>query len=165
MFSCKVLVGPIATDKEYHAGETICLELSDANTLAGLGIVEIGEEVKPKLVAQVTPAPVPAPAVEPTPVAEIPAPAVEPTPVIEIPAPAVEPTPVAEIPAPAAESTPVIEVPAPAVEPTPVIEIPAPVAEPTTTIELTPEELAEFEASPLGQQSDVAEKIKGKVKK
>jgi hypothetical protein len=126
MFSCKVLFGPIATDKEYHAGETICLELSDANTLSDLGIVEIGEEVKPRLVAQVTPAPVPAPAVEPTPVAEIPAPAVEPTPVIEVPAPA---------------------------------------AEPTTTIELTPEELAEFEASPLGQQSDVAEKIKGKVKK
>jgi hypothetical protein len=113
MFSCKVLVGPIATDKEYHAGDTICLELSDANTLSSLGIVEIGEEVKPKLVAQVAAIPAPAP-IEVAPVVE--------TPVVTDVAPVVE-TPI-EI-APVSDSLPlgVIVAPEPVVEPAVVTEV------------------------------------------
>jgi hypothetical protein len=55
MFSCKVLIGPIATDKEYHAGDTVCLDKKDADTLSGFGLVEIIGEVEPRFVAQVVP--------------------------------------------------------------------------------------------------------------
>jgi hypothetical protein len=55
MFSCKVLIGPIATDKEYHAGDTVCLDKKDADTLSGFGLVEIIGEVQPKFVAEVLP--------------------------------------------------------------------------------------------------------------
>ncbi len=124
MFSCRVLVGPIATDKEYRAGDTVCLDKKDADTLASYGLVEIIGEVEAKFVPEVVPVPVPEPVTE---AFETPVVAVEtiaPEAVIE----AVTPEPTAavetEVVAPV-ETAPVIEteVVAP-VETTPVVEVP-----------------------------------------
>jgi hypothetical protein len=112
MFSCKVLVGPIATDKEYHTGDTVCLDKKDADTLSGFGLVEIIGEVQPKFVAQVLPpAEVAgtAPTIDLFPVADEIAPAIEiPAVVTEI-APVVVATEVAATEVAAPE--PVIETP------------------------------------------------------
>lgn len=69
MLSCKVLVGPISTDREYQAGESIVLSDKDASQLAGYGLLEILGEVEPKF-------PPHASAVEDAPIVEA-APAIE----------------------------------------------------------------------------------------
>jgi hypothetical protein len=112
MLSCKVLVGPIATDKEYHAGDTVCLDKKDADTLSSFGLVEIIGEVQPRFVAQVLP---------PTEVAEA-APTIDLFPVADEIAPAIE------APAVVVDATPAIEAPVVAAEivaPEPVTETPA----------------------------------------
>jgi hypothetical protein len=53
MLACKVLVGPIATDRPYNAGETIVLDEKDANQLASYGLLEIVGEVAPKFLPQI----------------------------------------------------------------------------------------------------------------
>jgi hypothetical protein len=121
MFSCKVLVGPIATDKEYHTGDTVCLDKKDADTLSGFGLVEIIGEVQPKFVAQVLPpAEVAgtAPTIDLFPVADEIAPAIE-TPAVVTP---VAVTPVAVTPE-VIVPEPVIEAPV-AGEAAPLVETP-----------------------------------------
>lgn len=172
MISCKVLVGPIATDREYLAGETISLESKDADALAGLGIVEkLGEVPAPKLIPQTvvtTPAPTPIPVVE-APVVETSAPAIE-TPVVETPievapAPVVE-TSVLAIETPVVETlvveTPVEPTPTPVVD-APVVETSAPAIE-TPVVEkptLTPEEVLELEQLAAGEVDKI---VKGRKK-
>lgn len=121
MFSCKVLVGPIATDKEYHTGDTVCLDKKDADTLSSFGLVEIIGEVQPKFVAQVLPpaeAAETAPTIDLFPVADEIAPAIE-TPVVETPVAVtpevvtpevIVPEPVIEAPV-AGEAAPLVETP------------------------------------------------------
>ncbi len=89
MFSCKVLVGPIATDKEYHAGDTVCLSEQDANVLSGFGIIQIIIKVDPTSDAVVE------------------------TPIVAEVAPAIEPI----VTEPVAVSEPVVEAPATEVAP------------------------------------------------
>ncbi len=108
MFSCRVLVGPIATDKEYQTGDTVCLDKKDADTLASFGLIEIIGEVQAKFVPTVA------------------------KPVVEVAAPIA--APVEAVPAPAIETViPVVEVPAPVETPAP-----TPVVEATTPIEPAP---------------------------
>jgi hypothetical protein len=125
MFSCKVLVGPIATDKEYHTGDTVCLDKKDADTLSGFGLVEIIGEVQPKFVAQVLPPAEVAGAaltIDLFPVADEIAPAVETPAVVTEIAPVIE-TPV--VVATVGDSLPLGTVAAPEiVTPEPVVETP-----------------------------------------
>jgi hypothetical protein len=114
------LIGPIATDKEYHTGDTVCLDKKDADTLSGFGLVEIIGEVQPKFVAQVLPpADVAgtAPTIDLFPVAD------EIAPAIETPAVVTEVAPVAVTTV--GDSLPLGTVAAPEiVTPEPVIETP-----------------------------------------
>jgi hypothetical protein len=136
MFSCKVLVGPIATDKEYHTGDTVCLDKKDADTLSGFGLVEIIGEVQPKFVAQVLP---------PAEVAGT--------------APTIDLFPVADEIAPAIETPAVVTVgdslPLGAVAP--VIETPVVVATEVTAPELVVETLVAGEAAPVVETAIVDE--------
>jgi hypothetical protein len=58
MLACKILVGPISTDRQYETGETIVLDEKDATQLASYDLVEILGEVEPKFGLQTPPTPI-----------------------------------------------------------------------------------------------------------
>lgn len=88
MFNCKVLLGPLSFDRIYDAGELVCLSNKDAEQLAGYGLVEVLDEVKPKF-ARAEPVTEPeAPVTTVTePVAEVEVPGSVTEPVAEVEAP------------------------------------------------------------------------------
>ncbi len=117
MFSCKVLTGPIATDREYHVGEIICLEQKDAEVLSGYNLVEIIEEVAAKFVPQALPATdviEAAAPVAPTPEPVAVPPVVDSAPIIDEPTPVTQTEPVAVTPVVDSVPTPVVSTPDPA---------------------------------------------------
>jgi hypothetical protein len=114
MFECKVLIGPIATDRLYEDGEIVLLDDKDANFLAGMKLVQIQKEVVTKFMTPVDVAE--APAIDTVPVDLAEAPAIETAPVDVAEAPAIDTVPVDVAEAPAIDTARVDVAEAPAIE-------------------------------------------------